>query len=183
MISDGKSRTPNRRSVWLSGHGCYLSRSARQCFYRPKDAIWVRAEDRKISRGETAGLLLHENLLFSLMPPHGGIRQYWRDFESLERWARSEPHRIWWSKSHSSICGLAPPMGIAILQNRMTSPVTKQFMKWAHAAAKKKAGVPRRKELPVRPAPRSQKANSPALRNRAVAQVACHECHQSRRCS
>src|SRR6266581_4002649 len=42
------------------------------------------------------GLLLHENLLFSLFPPHFGMRQYWRDFESLERWTRSEPHRIWW---------------------------------------------------------------------------------------
>jgi hypothetical protein len=42
------------------------------------------------------GLLLHENFLFSLVPPHGGMRQYWRDFESLERWARSEPHRLWW---------------------------------------------------------------------------------------
>jgi hypothetical protein len=42
------------------------------------------------------GLLLHENLLYSLVPPHAGMRQYWRDFESLERWARSEPHRQWW---------------------------------------------------------------------------------------
>jgi hypothetical protein len=42
------------------------------------------------------GLLLHENFLFSLFPPHAGMRQYWRDFESLERWARSEPHREWW---------------------------------------------------------------------------------------
>ena len=42
------------------------------------------------------GLLLHENFLFSLFPPHAGMRQYWRDFDSLERWARSEPHREWW---------------------------------------------------------------------------------------
>jgi hypothetical protein len=42
------------------------------------------------------GLLLHETFLFSLFPPHGGMRQYWRDFESLERWARSEPHKQWW---------------------------------------------------------------------------------------
>lgn len=42
------------------------------------------------------GLLLHENILFSLLPPHAGMRQYWRDFESLEAWARSEPHRAWW---------------------------------------------------------------------------------------
>ena len=24
------------------------------------------------------GLLLHENILFSLFPPHAGMRQYWR---------------------------------------------------------------------------------------------------------
>src|SRR5215467_9061652 len=42
------------------------------------------------------GLLLHEDLLFSLFPPHVGMRQYWRDFESLERWSRSVPHREWW---------------------------------------------------------------------------------------
>src|SRR5215213_2443938 len=35
------------------------------------------------------GLLLHENMIFSVVPPHGGMRQYWQDFESLERWARS----------------------------------------------------------------------------------------------
>ncbi|MBV9744409.1 MAG: DUF4188 domain-containing protein [Acidobacteriia bacterium] len=40
------------------------------------------------------GLLLHENLFFSLR--HVGMRQYWRDFDSLEAWSRSEPHRIWW---------------------------------------------------------------------------------------
>ncbi|HXH50893.1 MAG TPA: DUF4188 domain-containing protein [Terriglobia bacterium] len=44
------------------------------------------------------GLLLHENLLYSLFPPHAGMRQYWRDFESLEAWARSEPHRAWWKQ-------------------------------------------------------------------------------------
>jgi hypothetical protein len=42
------------------------------------------------------GLLLHENLLFSLR--HVGMRQYWRDFQSLEKWTRSEPHRLWWQK-------------------------------------------------------------------------------------
>ena len=42
------------------------------------------------------GLLLHENLVWSLFPPHAGMRQYWRDFDSLERWARSAPHRDWW---------------------------------------------------------------------------------------
>ena len=27
------------------------------------------------------GLLLHENVLFSVIPPHLGMRQYWRDLE------------------------------------------------------------------------------------------------------
>src|SRR3954452_22362638 len=42
------------------------------------------------------GLLLHENILFSLR--HLGMRQYWRDFESMEKWSRSDPHRQWWTK-------------------------------------------------------------------------------------
>jgi hypothetical protein len=42
------------------------------------------------------GLLLHENFLFSLFPVHAGMRQYWRDMESLLSWTRSEPHRLWW---------------------------------------------------------------------------------------
>lgn len=42
------------------------------------------------------GLLLHENLLYSLLPLHAGMRQYWRDFDALETWARSLPHQRWW---------------------------------------------------------------------------------------
>lgn len=43
------------------------------------------------------GLLLHENFFFSLLPPHLGMRQYWRDLESLERWTREGLHRGWWT--------------------------------------------------------------------------------------
>jgi hypothetical protein len=53
----------------------------------------------KISNSVAAapdGLLLHENFLFSLFPMHAGMRQYWRDPESLLAWTRSEPHRLWW---------------------------------------------------------------------------------------
>jgi Domain of unknown function (DUF4188) len=42
------------------------------------------------------GLLAHEVFLFSLFPAHAGIRQYWRDIDSLLAWTRSEPHREWW---------------------------------------------------------------------------------------
>ncbi len=53
----------------------------------------------KISNSVAAlpdGLLLHENLIYSLVPVHAGMRQYWRDMESLLSWSRSEPHRHWW---------------------------------------------------------------------------------------
>ena len=42
------------------------------------------------------GLLLHESIMYSLR--HTGMRQYWRDFESLEAWSRSAPHRQWWKE-------------------------------------------------------------------------------------
>ena len=41
-----------------------------------------------------AGLLKHENLWFS--PIHGGMRQYWQDYASLEEWTRTLPHQAWW---------------------------------------------------------------------------------------
>jgi len=47
-------------------------------------------------RAKPDGLLLHETVYFSLVPVHVGMRQYWRDFESMEKWSRSEPHRLWW---------------------------------------------------------------------------------------
>jgi hypothetical protein len=50
------------------------------------------------TKAKPDGLLLHENLIFSLVPLHAGMRQYWRDFDALERWARSAPHRDWWQK-------------------------------------------------------------------------------------
>jgi hypothetical protein len=55
----------------------------------------------KISRSVAArpdGLLLHENIFYSLIPPHVEMRQYWRDFQSLESWTRSEPHQLWWKQ-------------------------------------------------------------------------------------
>jgi hypothetical protein len=44
------------------------------------------------------GLLVHENLIYSLFPPHFGMRQYWRNFESLEKWTRATPHQSWWQE-------------------------------------------------------------------------------------
>jgi len=42
------------------------------------------------------GLLRHESMIYSLFPAHVGMRQYWRDIDSLLTWSRSEPHRQWW---------------------------------------------------------------------------------------
>ena len=44
------------------------------------------------------GLLLHENFVFSFIPPHVGMRQYWRDLDALERWTRELPHQQWWKE-------------------------------------------------------------------------------------
>jgi Domain of unknown function (DUF4188) len=42
------------------------------------------------------GLLHHETLFYSFFPIHFGVRQYWRDVNSLLAWTRSDPHRQWW---------------------------------------------------------------------------------------
>jgi len=43
------------------------------------------------------GLLLHERLMYGDDPPHVGMRQYWRDFESLLAWTLTLPHKQWWT--------------------------------------------------------------------------------------
>lgn len=53
---------------------------------------------RKSWKQRPDGLLLHEDMIWSLVPPHLGMRQYWRDLDSLERWTRSEPHKLWWQQ-------------------------------------------------------------------------------------
>jgi hypothetical protein len=61
-----------------------------------KKALGLGPQIAKSVADKPDGLLLHEDLLFSFFPPHVGMRQYWRDFESMERWTRSAPHRQWW---------------------------------------------------------------------------------------
>jgi hypothetical protein len=43
------------------------------------------------------GLLLHERLVYGDDPPHTGMRQYWRDFDSLRAWTLTLPHKAWWT--------------------------------------------------------------------------------------
>ncbi len=61
-----------------------------------KTAIGFGPKIARSYQAKPEGLLLHEDFFMSLFPMHVGMRQYWRDFASLEAWTRSEPHRIWW---------------------------------------------------------------------------------------
>jgi len=57
----------------------------------------VGREIRQSVQAAPDGLLRHENMLYSLVPPHIGMRQYWRDLDAMERWTRTAQHREWWS--------------------------------------------------------------------------------------
>jgi hypothetical protein len=91
----------NRRTIDLSGYPdlvvIYLGMRV-NALTGLKTLLGFSPKIAKSVEAQPDGLLLHENLLFSLLPPHVGMRQYWRDFESLESWARSEPHRVWWQQ-------------------------------------------------------------------------------------
>ena len=52
---------------------------------------------QKASELGPEGLLHSENnIIYSVFPFHVGMRWYWKDFESMERWTRSQPHADWW---------------------------------------------------------------------------------------
>jgi len=60
----------------------------------------LRRVDKQIRQSvsdEPDGLLRHEMLIYSLLPPHVGMRQYWRDLDAMERWTRTGTHRQWWT--------------------------------------------------------------------------------------
>ncbi len=64
-----------------------------------KRLLGLGPQIQKAGAARPDGLLHYENnIIFSLFPLHLGMRWYWQDFESMERWARSEPHRIWWQE-------------------------------------------------------------------------------------
>jgi hypothetical protein len=90
---------PERQTVDLSAYPnlvvIYLGMRANS-LRGLKTLISFGPKIKKAIEEKPDGLLLHEDVIFSLFPPHGGMRQYWRDFESLERWARSGSHAQWW---------------------------------------------------------------------------------------
>ena len=101
FLGESMAAKVNRRTVDLSGYpdlvviylGMRVNRLAGL-----KTLLGMGPQIAQSVEARPDGLLLHENYLFSMFPPHAGMRQYWRDFDSLERWARSEPHREWWRK-------------------------------------------------------------------------------------
>ncbi|WP_431957926.1 phenylacetaldoxime dehydratase family protein [Nocardia lijiangensis] len=91
----------NRTTVDLSGYPdlvvIYLGMRVR----KPRGMLRLLGLGPKLYRSHRdrpEGLLLHEDVVWGLFPPHWGARQYWRDLDSLERWTRSQPHREWWAK-------------------------------------------------------------------------------------
>ena len=91
----------DRRTIDLSAYPdlvvVYLGMRM-NAWYGLKRIIGLGPQIKDSVNAKPDGLLLHEDLLFSLVPLHGGMRQYWRDFDSLERWTRSSPHRDWWQQ-------------------------------------------------------------------------------------
>ncbi|TLG13481.1 DUF4188 domain-containing protein [Nocardia cyriacigeorgica] len=91
----------NRATVDLSGYPdlvvIYLGMRVR----KPRGMLRLLGVGPKLYRShqdQPDGLLSHEDIIWSLFPPHWGARQYWRDLDSLERWTRSAPHRDWWQQ-------------------------------------------------------------------------------------
>lgn len=58
---------------------------------------------RALKRDAPDGLLCDEPIVFALN--HVGMRQYWRDFDSLERFTRSDPHKTWWRQFSKNPAG------------------------------------------------------------------------------
>src|SRR5215469_10119393 len=89
----------NRRTVDLSNYPdlvvIYLGMRV-NAWYGLKTLVGFGPRIQGAVDAAPPGLLLHEPVVYSLFPPNVGMRQYWKDFDSLERWARSEPHAAWW---------------------------------------------------------------------------------------
>jgi hypothetical protein len=90
----------DRQTVDLSAYPdlvvIYLGMKVRT-FAGIKTLIGLGPQIDKAGATRPEGLLHYENnIIFKLFPLHVGMRWYWRDFESMEKWARSDIHRKWW---------------------------------------------------------------------------------------
>ncbi len=93
-------RPVDRQTVDLSSFPdlvvIYLGMRVRT-MYGIKTLLGIGPQIDKAGAERPDGLLHFENnIIFSLFPLHLGMRWYWKDFESMERWTRSEPHLTWW---------------------------------------------------------------------------------------
>jgi hypothetical protein len=62
-----------------------------------RTALGLGPQIQRAGEARPDGLLhCEQGIIYRVFPFHVGMRWYWRDFESLERWTRSDPHRIWW---------------------------------------------------------------------------------------
>jgi hypothetical protein len=91
-----------RRTVDLSGYPdlvvIYLGMRVRG-WRGLRTMLGLGPQIDKAGADRPAGLLHFENnIIFSFFPLHLGMRWYWQDYEAMERWTRSEPHRDWWLK-------------------------------------------------------------------------------------
>jgi hypothetical protein len=90
-----------RRTVDLSAYPDLVVIYLGMRVKRPAGLLSVLKLGPQIRRAVQArpdGLLRHEQLYWGLFPLHVGMRQYWRDFDSLERWARTLAHQGWWQE-------------------------------------------------------------------------------------
>jgi hypothetical protein len=108
VVTTVRKARPRRRTADLSGYPdlvvIYLGLRVRA----PRGLPTIFRYGRRIRQSAAArpdGLLRHEMLAWGLVPPHFGMRQYWRDFDSLERWARSDPHAAWWRSLLADMAG------------------------------------------------------------------------------
>lgn len=54
----------------------------------------TRKRIKKMMQERPEGLLRHESIIYSLLPLHIGMRQYWRNYDALETFARKTSEHI-----------------------------------------------------------------------------------------
>jgi hypothetical protein len=90
----------NRRTVDLSAYPdlivIYLGMRV-NALRGLKTLIGLGPQILAAGQAKPEGLLrCEQNIIYGLFPFNVGMRWYWRDFESMEAWTRSAPHREWW---------------------------------------------------------------------------------------
>lgn len=101
-------RKPERETVDLSGFPDLIVVLLGFKVRSPRALLALRDVGRgltAIQRDPPDGLLANQSCLFGWN--HVGIRQYWRDLDSLEGFTRQNPHAAWWSSflKDSRNCG------------------------------------------------------------------------------